>query len=117
MGWRKDPFTNNNTYHGGIDIAAPTGTLVKASQGGEVIFTGWKGGYGKLIIIEHKYGYKTFYGHLNKILVKTGQVVKSGQSIGNVGSTGRSTGPHVHFELRRGTAYGTQINPKLYTTW
>ena len=101
MGWRKDPFTKKRTYHGGIDIAAKKGTNVRASQKGKVGYVGFKGGYGKLIILEHKFGYKTYYGHLSKILVRKGQYIKTGQTIGKVGSTGRSTGPHLHFEIRK----------------
>ncbi len=107
-GWRKDPFTRQKTYHGGIDIAAQYGTKVYSSNTGTVEFAGWKGGYGKLIIIKHKFGYRTFYGHLSKIVVKKGQKVKKGSLIGKVGSTGRSTGNHLHFEIRR---FNRKYNP------
>lgn len=101
FGYRRDPFKHFQTFHGGLDIAAITGTAVHSSQEGKIIFSGWAGGYGQLVIVEHKYHYKTFYGHLSKILVKKGDSVKQGQVIGNVGSTGRSTGPHLHYEIRR----------------
>ncbi len=117
------------TLHRGIDIADRNLPNVLAAAGGTVIFAGCSGycpplgstyggsGYAWSIQIDHGNGYSTWYAHLKNIYVRTGQKVSSGQSIGQMGSTGRSTGPHVHFELRRGTAYGTQINPKLYTTW
>ncbi len=117
------------TLHRGIDIADRNLPNVLAAAGGTVIFAGCSGycpplgstyggsGYAWSIQIDHGNGYSTWYAHLKNIYVRTGQSVSTGQSIGQMGSTGRSTGPHVHFELRRGTAYGTQINPKLYTTW
>jgi len=100
-GKRIHPFTKRRTFHTGIDIAARQGTRVRASSEGKIVFAGWKGAYGKLIIIRHKLGYHTYYGHLSKINVKRGSRVKQGQTIGLVGDTGRSTGPHLHFELRR----------------
>lgn len=101
FGMRKDPFSSRATFHGGIDISAPHGASVCASQEGKVVFSGWKNGYGKLIILRHKYGYETYYGHLSKMSVKKGDNVKAGANIGLVGMTGRSTGPHLHFELRK----------------
>jgi len=101
MGFRIDPFTGKMAYHTGIDIANKTGTPVYASQFGRVIFTGYKGNYGKMVIIKHLQGYSTLYGHLNKILVKRGQVVRQGEKIGKMGNTGRSTGPHLHFEVHQ----------------
>lgn len=100
-GIRKDPFSKKKTFHGGIDIAAPKGTSVLASASGEVVFAGKKGGYGNLIVIKHILGYESRYGHLSKIRVKVGALIKKGELIGDVGSTGRSTGPHLHFEVRR----------------
>lgn len=101
FGTRLDPFTKKKTFHGGIDIAAPRGTDVIASADGEVIFMGRKGGYGKLIVVKHIMGYETRYGHLDKMNVHLGDHVKKGQKIGSVGSTGRATGPHLHYEVRR----------------
>ncbi len=117
------------SIHRGIDIADRSLPNIVAASGGTVIFAGCTGycpplgstyggsGYAWSIQIDHGNGYSTWYAHLKNIYVRTGQTVSKGQSIGQLGSTGRSTGPHLHFELRRGTAYGTQINPKLYTTW
>ncbi|HEO66202.1 MAG TPA: M23 family metallopeptidase [Spirochaetes bacterium] len=112
FGLRIDPFNNRWTFHGGVDIAAKTGTLVHASQAGQVIFSGYMGGYGKLIIVRHKYGYNTFYGHLSKRLYRKGHWVRKGQVIGKVGSTGRCTGPHLHFEIRR---FNLRKNPLKFT--
>jgi murein DD-endopeptidase MepM/ murein hydrolase activator NlpD len=101
FGMRTDPFTKEKTFHGGVDIAAPKGTSVIASAEGEIIFTGTNGGYGKLVVIKHAMGYETRYGHLDQILIKDGKKVKRGEKIGKVGSTGRATGDHLHFEVRR----------------
>lgn len=100
-GHRADPFTKNKTFHGGIDIGADKGTDVIASAEGEVVFTGKKGGYGKLVVIKHILGYETRYGHLSKILATEGAKVKKGEKIGEVGNTGRATGYHLHFEVKR----------------
>jgi murein DD-endopeptidase MepM/ murein hydrolase activator NlpD len=101
FGKRNDPFTSKQTFHGGVDLAAPLGTSVFASADGKVEFQGNLGGYGKCIILKHELGYESRYGHLNKILVKDSSFVKKGEKIGEVGSTGRSTGNHLHFEVRR----------------
>jgi murein DD-endopeptidase MepM/ murein hydrolase activator NlpD len=98
-GYRRDPITRQRAFHRGIDIANRMGTRVHAAQGGKVVFAGKRYGYGNTVIMEHQFGYKTMYGHLNEIVVKRGQRVKSGQVIGTVGNSGRSTGPHVHFEI------------------
>lgn len=94
--------------HNGIDIADSLGTEIYASQDGNVIFSGNAGAYGNLIKIEHKYGYVTYYAHCNKLLVNVGDYVKQGQLIAKMGSTGRSTGSHVHFEVRHN---GEILNP------
>jgi len=101
MGFRLDPFTNRRAYHTGVDIAARIGTTVRASQFGRVLYAGYHGNYGKTVIIVHPQGYETLYAHLGKITVKRGQSVQQGGSIGAVGSTGRSTGPHLHFEVHQ----------------
>jgi murein DD-endopeptidase MepM/ murein hydrolase activator NlpD len=100
FGWRSNPFGGGPEFHQGLDIAAPTGTTVTAAAGGTVIMAQWYGGYGNYILIDHGGGYSTGYGHLSAIYVSTGQSVQRGQAIGAVGSTGQSTGPHLHFEVR-----------------
>jgi murein DD-endopeptidase MepM/ murein hydrolase activator NlpD len=100
-GNRLDPFSKRTTFHGGLDMAAPEGTSVAASRSGVVRYAASAGGYGRLIVIDHGHGYKTLYGHLKQVLVRPGQAVRAGEKIGLVGSTGRSTGPHLHFELRK----------------
>lgn len=94
--------------HEGLDIAALTGTPVVAAKAGRVVQTGWYGGYGETIMIDHRNNVVTLYGHLSKILVEPGQQVEKGQTIGEVGNTGRSTGPHLHFEVR---IQGEPIDP------
>jgi murein DD-endopeptidase MepM/ murein hydrolase activator NlpD len=97
-GMRTHPISGTRKMHTGIDYAAPRGTPVWAVGSGTVAFTGWKGGYGKTIEVKHSGAVKTRYGHLSKILVRKGQAVRQHQTIGAVGSTGYSTGPHLHFE-------------------
>ncbi len=100
-------------FHPGIDLAGPNGSPIVASDGGKVVFAGQQSGYGNIVIIDHQNGYKTAYAHCSKLLVSVGQMVAQGELIAKVGSTGRSTGPHVHFEIRKDT---TRINPlKLLT--
>jgi len=101
FGVRKDPFTEKHKFHKGIDIACGIGTRVVASAEGTVIFAGTKKGYGKTVILEHRNGYRTLYGHLSKIHVKAGDKIKQGMRIALSGMTGRATGPHLHFEVRR----------------
>ena len=107
-GWRRDPFTRQRRFHRGIDLAVSTGTPIYAARDGKVILSGWSGGYGRLIVIKHTQGYSTRYGHNSVNLVKKGQKVKQGQLIARVGNTGRSTGSHLHFEIRR---WGHALNP------
>jgi murein DD-endopeptidase MepM/ murein hydrolase activator NlpD len=111
FGVRIDPFTGLRKPHLGIDLAADIGTPVYATAEGRVFFTGWRHGLGKLIIIDHGYGYRTHYGHLNKIKVGKGQKVNRGDVIGGVGNTGISTGPHLHYEVRY---KNKPVNPKEY---
>ncbi|HSA14863.1 MAG TPA: peptidoglycan DD-metalloendopeptidase family protein [Spirochaetota bacterium] len=107
-GWRQNPFNAGyREFHQGLDIRARY-EWVRSSKYGKVTYTGWLGGYGKTIVIAHPGGWKTLYGHLSKIIVRPGQYVKQGQSIGKSGNTGRSTGPHLHFEI---TKYGSHTNP------
>ncbi len=100
FGWRSNPFGGSPEFHPGLDIAAPSGTTVTAAAAGTVIMAQWYGGYGNYVLIDHGGGYSTGYGHLSAIYVSNGQSVTRGQAIGAVGSTGQSTGPHLHFEVR-----------------
>jgi len=100
-----------SSNHQGIDIAAPAGTHVYAADGGEVIFTGWNGGFGNLIKIRHDNGHVTYYAHLSSIDVSTGQLVYRGQFIGRVGMTGTASGNHLHFEIR---INGVPVDPMLH---
>ncbi len=115
-GYRVDPFTGTYEFHQGVDIKARWGTPVRATAEGKVIFAGRKPGYGKVVIIRHAFGFTTLYGHLSKIKVRAGRWVKSGDIIGYVGSSGRSTGPHVHYEIWR---YSRKVNPLkyMYVRW
>jgi murein DD-endopeptidase MepM/ murein hydrolase activator NlpD len=113
FGWRIDPFTGKRAWHAGIDLAVPEGTPVEACWPGKVVFAGEKGGYGKVVILEHKNGYHTVYGHNAKILVQEGEFVSGGQRIALSGNTGRSTGPHLHFEVRKGDV---ALNPMAWMT-
>ena len=99
-GWRSNPFGGSPDFHPGLDIAAPAGTTVTAAAGGTVILAQWYGGYGNFVMIDHGGNVSSGYGHLSAIYVSVGQQVSRGQAIGAVGSTGHSTGPHVHFEIR-----------------
>ncbi|AFY74151.1 metalloendopeptidase-like membrane protein [Synechococcus sp. PCC 7502] len=99
FGWRVHPITGKSTFHQGIDLAAAEGTPVLAAYSGTVAVADWLGGLGKAVVITHGYSAETRYGHLSQILVQPGQVVKQGTIIGLVGSTGMSTGAHLHFEL------------------
>lgn len=111
FGGRKAPTRGASTYHQGIDWATPVGTAVYASSGGTVTKAGWGSGYGNVIYIKHPDGRETRYGHLSKCLVSAGTVVKQGQKIALSGNTGRSTGPHIHFEIR---INGSAVNPLKY---
>lgn len=99
-GWRRDPFHKRKKFHRGADYPAKHGTPVHAAGTGVVTFAGRHGGYGRVIMIAHNDGVETRYAHLSKIGVKKGQTVQSGSAIGRIGSSGRSTGPHLHFEVR-----------------
>lgn len=101
FGNRRDPFTRKIRFHQGIDIANSSGTNIKAAAKGVVKFAGYNGNYGRTIIIDHGYGYKTLYAHNRKILVKVGDKVEKGQVISKMGSSGRSTGSHLHFEIHK----------------
>ena len=111
FGMRKSPFSGKRVFHEGLDIACRTGTPVVASADGIVSRAGIRSGYGKLVVIDHGYGYQTYYGHNSKMFVKVGQRVKRGEKIAAVGNTGRSTGSHLHYEVR---VNGTPVNPRKY---
>jgi len=110
-GARNDPFGRGRAHHQGIDIDANSGDPVTAAAEGVVSFSGVRGGYGNLVEIDHGNGYRTIYAHNSANLVKAGDVVRAGQRIAKVGSTGRSTGSHLHFEV---LLNGRQVNPRLY---
>ncbi len=97
--------------HTGLDIASSTGSPIKAAASGTVTFAGWKGSYGNLLVITHSNGVQTYYGHCSKLYVSAGQKVSQGQKVAAVGSTGNSTGPHLHLEIR---INGTPVNPQNY---
>jgi murein DD-endopeptidase MepM/ murein hydrolase activator NlpD len=98
-GWRKDPIDGGVRHHNGVDIAVPSGSSVRCITGGRVIESGWHGGYGNLVTIDHGDGMISMYGHNSRLCVKVGDQVEAGETIAFSGSTGRSTGPHLHFEL------------------
>ncbi len=111
FGYRRHPITGRRSMHKGIDIAAKTGTDILAMADGIVIFSGRKGGYGNIVEVRHANGLETRYAHNSRNLVKEGDMVRKGQAIAKLGSTGRSTGPHLHFEVRRN---GEAVNPMRY---
>ena len=98
-GWRRNPFSKRKEFHQALDLVAPWGTPVKAAAQGSIVYAGWRQTYGLTVEMEDGHGYSTVYGHLSRILVKKGAWVKKGEIIGRVGSSGRSTGPHLHFEV------------------
>jgi murein DD-endopeptidase MepM/ murein hydrolase activator NlpD len=109
--YRKSPFTGQREFHQGLDIAASTDTPVMASADGEVVYSGVKGGLGKIIVLDHGRGLVTQYGHMDKCSKKEGDFVKREEIIGSVGNTGQSTGPHLHYEVR---VNGVPVNPEAY---
>ncbi|MBV9737730.1 MAG: M23 family metallopeptidase, partial [Candidatus Eremiobacteraeota bacterium] len=100
FGWRIHPISGVRSFHEGLDIGVASGTPIGAAEAGRVIYAGWYGGYGNYISIDHGGGVSTGYAHCSAIYVSVGQDVRQGQTIGAVGSTGYSTGPHLHFEVR-----------------
>ena len=108
FGLRVDPFTGHRNQHQGIDVAAPAGASIRAFAAGRVIFSGWKPGYGNTVIIRHEDGMESLHAHASRLLVQVGDQVERDTPIGRVGSTGRSTGAHLHFEVRRN---GQALNP------
>lgn len=108
-GYRASPFTGARQFHSGIDIGAAMGTPIRAAMGGRVIAVSYDNSYGNYVVITHHGGYRTLYGHMNVTRVKTGAYVAAGERIGDVGSTGRSTGPHLHFTVYKN---GVTVNPR-----
>ena len=111
FGTRADPFTGGRDHHLGVDFDANFGDPVKAAGDGIVSFSGWKNGYGNTVIVDHGDGYQTLYGHNQRNVVRVGDVVRAGQEVAKVGSTGRSTGAHLHFEVH---VNGRPVNPVAY---
>lgn len=111
FGSRLDPYTADRVMHKGIDIANSVGAPVVAPADGTVVFAGTEGGYGKVLVVDHGYGVKTRYGHLAELKVKLGEKVKRGQTVAAMGNTGRSTGPHLHYEVR---VNGIPENPRKF---
>lgn len=111
FGMRKDPFNGETAFHDGIDLAVKRGTGITSLKDGVVTFSGWKGGYGNTVIVRHEDGLETVYGHAARTRVHEGQTVKAGTLLADSGSTGRSTGPHLHFEVRKN---GEAVNPIPY---
>ena len=111
FGYRRHPIFGDVRFHAGVDFGAGPGAPVSAADGGVVLFAGWGGGYGNLVVIAHDGDLTTAYAHLSSMSVSTGQGVSRGQTVGAVGSTGNSTGPHLHFETRRD---GNPVNPLAY---
>ncbi len=108
FGWRRHPVTRRRDFHTGIDIKAPRGRAIHAARGGRVEYSGWMGGYGRVVVIDHGDGHSTLYAHCSSLSVRKRQKVSQGQVIATVGTTGRTTGPHLHFEIRRGNK---PVNP------
>ncbi len=108
FGWRMHPILGYRRFHAGLDFAASYGSTIRAADSGTVIFAGWYGGYGNAVIIDHGKGITTLYGHTSELFVSEGQTVQRGSAIAAVGSSGLSTGPHLHFEVRRD---GTPVDP------
>ncbi|MDR0997524.1 MAG: M23 family metallopeptidase [Treponema sp.] len=108
-GFRANPFTGVRQFHSGIDIGANMGTPIRAAMTGRVIFAGWSDVFGNYVVVSHHSGYRTLYGHMSVIRVKNGALVGTGERLGDVGSTGVSTGPHLHFTVYKN---GVTVNPR-----
>lgn len=111
FGLRQDPFTQRLAFHDGVDIAAPAGTPIYPMASGTVIFSGWRGGYGRTVIVRHEDGVESIYAHAAATLAREGDTVDTNTALATVGSSGRSTGAHLHFEVRR---HGRAVNPMRY---
>ncbi len=111
FGYRRHPYDGSYRLHAGVDIVADNGTPVRAPASGTILFSGNRSGYGKVVVIDHGYGIRTLFGHGSKLFVNAGEKVKRGQKIAEVGSTGKSTGPHLHYEIRKN---GLPVNPAAF---
>ena len=111
FGYRRDPKTGGRRMHAGVDFAGPVGTPLYTTADGVVVHAGWASGYGRLVKIQHEFGIETRYAHMNRLNVSVGQRVSRGQRIGDMGASGRATGPHLHYEVRVG---GQPVNPMIY---
>ncbi len=111
FGKRASPLSGEPGYHYGVDIANEVGSPIRVTADGIVTYAGWESGYGRVVVVEHGYGYSTRYGHNSRIEVKVGQAVKRGDVVGYMGSTGRSTGSHCHYEVR---IHGVPVDPEKY---
>jgi len=111
FGQRDDPFSGEGEFHKGVDLSAPAGTIVRVTADGIVTFSDWSNGYGRLVIVDHGGGIETYYAHLSRFFAHAGQGVRRGEVLGAVGSTGRVTAPHLHYEVRIG---GAPVNPYRY---
>ena len=112
-GQRTDPLNGGDAFHSGLDISVPVGTQVHATADGIVMDAGFEGSYGRLVVIDHGNGLRTYYAHLSRVDVIPGMDVRRGQAVGASGASGRVTGPHLHYEVRRN---GFPLNPRLYMT-
>lgn len=99
FGVRSDPVHGRRRFHAGVDLGAPEGTMVYAAAPGIIIYAGWQGGFGRHVVIDHGHGIRSHYSHMSQLFVKAGQIVETGDTLGAVGSTGRATGPHLHFAI------------------
>lgn len=111
FGMRADPYEQTDRFHGGLDVAASEGSPVHVTEAGKVIFAGERGDYGNVVVVEHPRGVRTLYAHLSQIDVEAGAELRRGERLGAVGSTGRATGPHLHFEV---SEEGTKIDPEAW---
>jgi murein DD-endopeptidase MepM/ murein hydrolase activator NlpD len=111
FGWRIHPLTGKRRFHKGIDIPCWSGAPIKSSADGVIKYAGWSGTFGRVVIIDHSFGYRTIYAHASQLLVRKGEYIKKGQIIAQVGTSGLSTGSHVHYEIRR---WDKAVNPKTY---
>jgi len=111
FGWRIHPVTGTARLHKGVDIPSWTGAPIKSAADGLIVYAGWSSGFGNVVVIDHNFGFRTIYAHASRLLVERGDLVRKGQVIAQVGTTGLSTGPHVHYEVRR---WKQPVQPRRY---